>query len=80
MNYNYSVKVLLEHLTDKPILEEVVLEIDASYGEISNKVEEYVQLLNSKGEVVRLKEIENYGEPIPVVGCSGIKEIYSEYL
>ena len=41
---------------------------------------EYVQLLNKNGEVVRLREIENYSEPIPALDCIGVKEVYSEYL
>lgn len=80
MNKIYSVKVLLEHLIERPVFEEVVLEIKGSYEDIDKKVMEYVQLLNKNGEVVRLTEIENYSEPIPALDCIGVKEVYSEYL
>ncbi len=80
MNKKYSVKVLLEHLTENPIFEEVVLEIEGSYEDIETRVMEYVQLLNKDGEVVRLREIENYSEPITAFEGIGVKEVYSEYL
>lgn len=80
MNKKYSVKVLLEHLTESPIFEEVVLEIEGSYEDIETRVMEYVQLLNKDGEIVRLREIENYSEPIAAFEGIGVKEVYSEYL
>lgn len=79
MTKYHSVKVLLEHLGQRPVLEEVTLRICGSYIDIEEKVQEYVDLLNCDGEIVRLKEIYDYSEPLLTIN-SEIEEVHSKFL
>lgn len=80
MTKKLSVKILLEHKIEKPIIEEVILTMDGSFQDIDKKVQKYVDLLNCDSDRVKLLSIENYSEQISYNSEVGVVEVYSEYL